>query len=53
MNQDINKCFSIESNFHLRMEIINERGEINFNKWMEKVKDYRGLVKRGCRCVWS
>jgi hypothetical protein len=33
------------------MEIINEREEINFNKWMEKVKDFRKLVKWGCKCT--
>jgi hypothetical protein len=35
------------------MEIINERGEINFNKRMEKVKDFCGLIKWGYKCVWS
>jgi hypothetical protein len=24
---------------------INERGEINFDKWIEKVKDFCGFVK--------
>jgi hypothetical protein len=27
------------------MEIINERAKINFNKWMEKVKDFCGFVR--------
>jgi hypothetical protein len=29
------------------MEIINEKGDINLNKWMEKAKDSRGLIKWG------
>jgi hypothetical protein len=33
------------------MEIIDERGEIKFNKWMEKAKDFRGFVRWGCKCV--
>ncbi len=33
------------------MEIINKRGEINFNKWVEKVKDCHGLIRWGCRCA--
>jgi len=45
------KCFPIYNNLHFRMEIINKRGEINLNKWMEKAKDYRGLIKCGYRCA--
>ncbi len=33
------------------MEIINERGKINFSKWVEKAKDSRGFIKRGVTCV--
>jgi hypothetical protein len=29
------------------MEIINEKGDINLNKWMEKAKDSCGLIKWG------
>jgi hypothetical protein len=35
------------------MEIINEWGKINLNKWMEKVKDSHGLVKWGYMCAQS
>jgi hypothetical protein len=35
------------------MEIINERGEINLSKWMEKVKDFHGFAKWGYKCVWN
>jgi hypothetical protein len=35
------------------MEIIDERKEINLNKWMEKTKDSRGLIKWGYKCVQS
>jgi hypothetical protein len=53
MNQDRDKCLPIENNFHLKIEIINEKREINFNKWMERAKDYCALVKWGCKCVRS
>jgi len=33
------------------MEIINERAKINLNKWMEKVKEFRGLIRWGYKCV--
>jgi hypothetical protein len=33
------------------MEVINERGEINFNRWMEKMKDFSGLIGWAYRCV--
>jgi hypothetical protein len=33
------------------MEIINERGEINLSKWMEKLKDINGLVRWAYKCV--
>jgi hypothetical protein len=33
------------------MKIINEKRDINLNKWMEKAKDSCGLVKWGYRCV--
>jgi hypothetical protein len=33
------------------MEIINERGEMNLNKEMEKAKDSRGLVRWGYMCA--
>jgi len=33
------------------MEIINKRGEINLNKWMEEAKDPCGLIKWGCKFV--
>jgi hypothetical protein len=35
------------------MEIINEKGNINLNKWMEKAKDSHGFIKWGYRCVRS
>ncbi len=35
------------------MKIINKNKEINFNKWLEKVKDSRGLLKWGYKCAWS
>jgi len=35
------------------MEIIDERKEINLNKWMEKTKDSHGFIKWGYMCVWS
>jgi hypothetical protein len=31
------------------MEIINKRGEINLNKWVEKMKDSCGFVRWGWR----
>jgi hypothetical protein len=33
------------------MEIINERRDINFNKWVEKAKDSCGFIKWGYRCA--
>jgi len=33
------------------MEIINERGEINLSKWMERANDSHGLIKWGYKCV--
>jgi hypothetical protein len=33
------------------MEIINKRGEINFNKWVEKAKDSHDFVKWGYKCA--
>jgi hypothetical protein len=51
MSQNKNKCLLILKNFLLKMEIINERGDVNLNKWMEMVKDSLGLIKWGYRCV--
>jgi hypothetical protein len=39
------------NNICLKMEIINKRGEINFNKWMEKAKDFKDFIKWGYKCV--
>jgi hypothetical protein len=33
------------------MKIIDEKGEINLNEWMERAKDSYGFVKWGCKCV--
>jgi hypothetical protein len=33
------------------MEIINERGEINLSKWVEKAKDSCGFIRKGCKCA--
>jgi len=52
-NQSRNKWVSILSNLCFKMENINKRGKINFNKWMENAKDFYGLVKWGFRCVWN
>jgi hypothetical protein len=38
-------------NFHFRMEIINKSGEIDLNKWMEKVNDSHGFVRWGYKCL--
>jgi hypothetical protein len=35
------------------MEIIDEKGKINFNKQMEKAKDSCSFMKWGYRCAWS
>jgi len=35
------------------MEIIDERGEINLSKWMEKAKDFHGLIRWGYRYAWN
>ncbi len=35
------------------MEIINERGEINLNKWPEKAKDSNSFVRWDCKCAPS
>jgi hypothetical protein len=33
------------------MEIINEKGEINLSKWVEKVKDSYGFIGSSYKCV--
>jgi hypothetical protein len=38
---------------YLEMKIINKKEEINFSKWMEKVKDSYGLIRWGYKCVQS
>jgi hypothetical protein len=35
----------------LKMEIIHERGEINFSRWVEKAKDSHAFIRWGCKCV--
>jgi hypothetical protein len=35
------------------MEIINEREDINLDKWMEKAKDYYDFVTWDYMCAWS
>ncbi len=41
------------NNICLKMEIINKRGEINLNKWMDKVKDFHGLIIWGYKYAWN
>jgi hypothetical protein len=35
------------------MEIIDEKEDINFNKWMDKGKDPCGILRWGCNYAQS
>jgi hypothetical protein len=43
----VTPCLGHEPKVRVATKIINKRGEINLNKWMEKAKDSCGLVKWG------